>query len=631
MDFTSIKQQAKQEWQALVNSDQPLVLVGSATCGCSAGAVEVLQAIKNAAATNKISCNIVEVGCIGMCYVEPLVYIKKPSRKVGILYGEVTPAKAVELFTNDIVNDKPLSKYALGFIGEANSQEITDIPYLFTIPFMQPQVRRILRRCGFIDPTNINHYIANDGYSGLTKALTMSPIDIVQEIKASGLRGRGGAGFPTWRKWQFCIDAPGKQKYIVCNADEGDPGAYMNRSLLESDPHSILEGMLIAGYTLGAKIGYIYCRAEYPLALKRLRVAIRQAEKYGLLGDNILGSKFSLQIKIKEGAGAFVCGEETALIASIEGERGMPRSRPPFPAVAGLWGKPTIINNVETLSSVSHILQNSSSWFAEYGTASSKGTKTFALVGKVKRSGLVEVPLGITLKEMIYTIGGGVLADKKFKAVQTGGPSGGSLPIAKLDIQVDYDSLTQAGTIMGSGGMVVMDEDDCMVEVARYFLDFTQKESCGKCVPCRLGTKQMLDILERIVKGKGQPQDIELLQELCQTVAKGSLCGLGQTAANPVLTTLRYFPKEYQQHVFAKSCTACSCSALLHYEVLPDKCIGCQKCNKVCPTQAISGDRKKSQIIAQDKCIKCNACLEACPLKIKAIAKFPGSAAELPH
>ncbi len=559
MNFNDVRHRAKEEWKALQRSTRPLILVGTATCGRSAGASEVVETFQQESQNRRLDCNIIEVGCLGLCYAEPIVCITKPSRP-AICYGNITPERAVELIEGYLIKDNPLPDYALGTIGDGS---IEGIPQLFQTSVFKPQVRRTLRNCGFIDPTNMNHYLAKGGYSGLIKALNMSPEQIIDEMKRSGLRGRGGAGFPTWRKWQFCKQAKGEEKYLICNADEGDPGAFMNRSLLEGDPHSLLEGMLIAGYAIGAKEGYIYCRAEYPLALERLRVALKQAEEYGLLGDNILGSGFGLHIKVKEGAGAFVCGEETALIASIEGKRGMPRPRPPFPATSGLWGKPTIINNVETLACVALILQNGADWFAQYGTEKSKGTKTFALVGKVKHTGLVEVPLGITLKQMIYEIGGGTLEDKRFKAVQTGGPSGGCIPTHLLDTPVDYDSLEAAGTIMGSGGMVVMDEDTCMVDFARYFLDFVQKESCGACVPGRLGTKQMLEILTDITQGKGKPEDIDLLVELAEAVKTGSLCGLGQTAPNPVLTTIRYFRDEYEAHIKYKRCPAVVCKEII--------------------------------------------------------------------
>ena len=559
MNFDDLRHRAKEEWEALYGSQRPLILVGTATCGRSAGSLGVLETFQQESRNRALDCNIIEVGCIGLCYAEPIVCITKPSRP-GICYGHVTPERAMELIEGYLINDDILADYALGTIGDGSVKEI---PRLFDTPMFKPQVRRVLRNCGFIDPADINHYLAHNGYSGLIKAFNIGPEQIIDEIKKSGLRGRGGAGFPTWQKWQFCKEAKGEKKYLICNADEGDPGAFMNRSLLEGDPHSLLEGMLISGYAIGAREGYIYCRAEYPLALERLRVALKQAEEYELLGDNILGSGFSFHIKIKEGAGAFVCGEETALIASIEGKRGMPRPRPPFPAISGLWEKPTVINNVETLVCVALILQNGAGWFAQYGTEKSKGTKTFALVGKVKHTGLVEVPLGITLKQIIYEVGGGVLENKRFKAVQTGGPSGGCIPQNLLDIPVDYDSLKAAGTIMGSGGMVVMDENTCMVDIARYFLDFTQKESCGECVPCRLGTKQMLEILEDITKGKGKAADIDLLLELAEAVKMGSLCGLGQTASNPVLTTIRYFRDEYEAHVKYKRCPAVVCKEII--------------------------------------------------------------------
>lgn len=536
-----------------------VISVGTATCGRSAGSLQVLKTFRRQLKRRRLNVEIIEVGCIGLCYAEPIVCITKPSQPT-ICYGNITSKKAKELIKRYVAGNDVVSDYALGSIG---SERLGGIPKLFETPVFKHQIRRTLKNCGFIDPTNLDHYLNKSGYSGLKKALHVSSGDVIGEVKKSGLRGRGGAGFPTWRKWQFCKDAKAEKKYLICNADEGDPGAFMNRSLIEGDPHSLLEGMLIAGYAIGAREGYIYCRAEYPLALERLHLAISQAKNKGFLGKNIMGSDFSFHIRIKEGAGAFVCGEETALIASLEGDRGMPQPRPPFPAISGLWKSPTIINNVETLASVALILQNGAKWFAQYGTEESKGTKTFALVGKVKCPGLVEVPLGITLKEMIYDIGGGVLDNKRLKAVQTGGPSGGCIPSYKLDIPVDYDSLKEAGTIMGSGGMVVMDEDTCMVDFARYFLDFAQKESCGKCIPCRLGTKQMLTILEDITNGKGSPEDIDLLVELGEFVKKSSLCGLGQTAANPVLTTIRYFRDEYEAHIRRKRCPAAVCKEII--------------------------------------------------------------------
>jgi NADH-quinone oxidoreductase subunit F len=528
---------------------------------------------------------------------------------------------AKRLVESYIINDDPLADYALGTTGDGS---IEAIPRLADLPVLKSQVRRVLRNCGFIDPTNINHYIANGGYSGFRRALRMRPEQIITELEKSGLRGRGGAGFPTWRKWQLCMEAKDEEKYVICNADEGDPGAFMNRSLIEGEPHSVLEGMLIAGYTIGAKEGYIYCRAEYPLALERLKIALKQIEEYGLLGDNILESNFSFCIKIMEGAGAFVCGEETALIASIEGRRGMPRPRPPFPATSGLWGKPTIINNVETLANVALILQKGADWFAQHGTEKSKGTKTFALAGKVKCTGLIEVPLGITLRQIIYEIGGGIFKDKTFKAIQIGGPSGGCLPTSLLDAAVDYESLTAAGSIMGSGGMVVMDEDTCMVDIARYFLDFTQKESCGECVPCRLGTKQMLDILEDITQGRGKAKDIELLVEIGESVKKGSLCGLGQTAPNPVLTTIRYFREEYEAHIHEKECPARVCKSLISYHILPEKCKACMICLRECPAEAIIGGKKQIHVIDQSKCIRCGVCISVCPERFSAVECIPG-------
>ncbi len=626
MTFDEIKIRAIAEWQALEHSDKPLILVGAASCGRAAGALSVLEAINAKLAQHNIQAIIAQVGCSGTCYIEPLVTIAKPGRP-HIYYGNLTPELAAQLIEDYIINDNPRPDLALGTIGDSS---VKDIPKLFELPMLKPQVRVALRNCGLIDPENINHYIAHGGYSGLTRALGMAPEAVIEEIKKSGLRGRGGAGFPTGLKWEFCRNAPGTIKYIICNADEGDPGAFMDRSLLEGDPHAVLEGMLIGAYAIGATEGYIYIRAEYPLAIERLKLALRQMAEHRLVDDNILDSDFSFHIKIKQGAGAFVCGEETALIASIEGKRGMPRSRPPFPAQAGLWGKPTNINNVETWGNVSAILQKGADWYASYGSEKSKGTKTFALAGKINRTGLIEVPMGIPLQEIIYGIGGGIPTDKRFKAVQTGGPSGGCLPASHLDLPVDYESLTEAGSIMGSGGMVVMDEDTCMVDVARYFLSFTQSESCGKCVPCRLGTKQMLDILEAICNGKGEPGNIDQLLKLSEEIKAGSLCGLGQTAPNPVLTTIRYFRDEYEEHINERRCPALACTELVSYYILPDKCEGCGICLRDCPAEAISGGKRLVHIIDQDKCTKCGTCLDVCPTRFGAVVKVSGEKVEVP-
>ncbi len=620
MKYQDMYRLARARWDALQDSDKPMIVVGTATCGRSAGALEVLETFQKELRNRRIEASILETGCMGLCFAEPLVTIVKPSMP-GVYYPRVTSEDVPTLVEGFLVNDDPLCDRALGTVGEGS---IDGIPALSSTPVFRHQVRRILRRCGLIDPTNIDHYIANGGYSGLAKALELSPAGVIEELKNSGLRGRGGAGFPTWRKWQFCLSADGDQRYIICNADEGDPGAFMNRSLLEGDPHSVLEGMLIAGYTLGASEGFIYCRAEYPLALARLAHALRQLEAHGLSGDNILGSSVSFRIHIKEGAGAFVCGEETALIASIEGSRGMPRGRPPFPAVSGLWGKPTVINNVETLASVALVLQNGSDWFAEYGTSKSTGTKVFALAGTINHTGLIEVPLGTTLEQIIYEIGGGIPNKRQFKAVQTGGPSGGCLPRSLLDIPIDYDSLAEAGSIMGSGGLVVMDEDNCMVDVARFFLEFAQKESCGKCVPCRLGTTQMLKILEDIAEGKGKPEDIDLLVTLAEAVKLGALCGLGQTAPNPVLTTIRYFREEYEAHITATRCPAKVCKSLISYRILSDKCKGCGLCLKACPVDAITGGRKQVHVIDHSQCINCGMCFESCPPKFGAVECVSG-------
>ncbi len=624
MTFAEIRNKAIAEWTALEKSNKPRIILGSATCGRAAGAYPVLDAINATLAKHNIDATLMQVGCIGLCYAEPLVDIVKPG-KPRICYGNITPESISQIIEDYLVKDNPRPDLALGTIGEG---AVEGIPKLFELPMLKPQVRIVLRNCGIIDPQNINHYIARGGYSGLVKAFSLKPEEVIAEIKKSGLRGRGGAGFPTGLKWEFCRNSPDKTKYIICNADEGDPGAFMNRSLLEGDPHAALEGMIIGAYAMGANQAYIYCRAEKPLAIERLELALQQVKEYGFVGENILGSGFNLNIELRKGAGAFVCGEETALMASIEGQRGMPRPRPPFPAQSGLWGKPTNINNVETWANVAAILQRGADWYAGYGTEKSKGTKTFALAGKINRTGLIEVPLGITLQEIIYGIGGGIPNDKKFKAVQTGGPSGGCIPANLLNLPVDYESLTQAGAIMGSGGMVVMDEDTCMVDIARYFLSFTQSESCGKCVPCRVGTRRMLDILQDICKGNSR--DITLLQEMCAAIKGASLCGLGQTAPNPVLTTLRYFRDEYEAHTRDKRCPALSCVDLVSYYILPDKCQGCGICLRNCPSQAIVGGKRMVHVVDQSKCIKCGTCLEVCPARFSAITKVSGETLEIP-
>ncbi len=587
----------------------PIIYLGTASCGRAAGAMEVLRSAQKTLKEKRLKAKILQVGCIGPCYLEPLMDIQMPGRP-RISYANVTPEKAKKIIESYLIKGDPQAQFAVGHFGDENFEFTNGIPRFFDLPMLKPQVRVVLRNCGFIDPEEIDHYLANHGYSGVMKAFRIGPKKVIAEVKEAGVRGRGGAGFPAYKKWEICRNSPGERKYLICNADEGDPGAFMNRSLLEGDPHSVLEGMLIAAYAIGASQGCIYIRAEYPLAIRRLKKAITQMKDYGFLGKNIQNSGFDFDIAIKEGAGAFVCGEETALIASVEGKRGMPRSRPPFPAVAGLHGMPTIINNVETLGTLPNIMRNGASWYRQYGTQGNFGTKTFSLVGKVRRSGLIEVPLGMTLREIIFDIGGG--SSKPFKAVQTGGPSGGCLSREFLDTPIDYESLSAAGSIMGSGGLIVMDEDTCVVDVAHYFLDFTQKESCGKCSPCRVGSRHMVEILERIIKGQGQADDLTKLETLGQTVKRGSLCGLGQTAPNPVLTTLRYFRPEYLMHVTEKHCPAAVCRELIEYRVIPEKCTGCQRCVSVCPTGAITGPRAEPHNLDPSKCIKCRACYEIC-------------------
>ena len=606
-NFYKIQEKAIEEWQVLQNSPEPVIYIGMGSCGLASGAGEVWNSVRRTIKKNNLKAQLLKVGCIGPCYLEPFLDIQKPGLP-RMSFNNVDVSKASKLISEYIIGGETKLK-PLGHLGE-NKEEFEGVKSFWNQPMLKNQVRIVLKNCGIIDPENINHYIARGGFKGLLKSFDIGPEGVIEEIKTSGLRGRGGAGFPTYKKWQFCRDAEGSPKYLICNADEGDPGAFMNRSLMEGDPYALLEGMLIAAYAIGTNHGYIYIRAEYPLAIERLKIAIQKMHKLGLIGKNILNTGFNFDIKIKEGAGAFVCGEETALIASIEGQRGMPRSRPPFPAVSGLNGNPTNINNVETLGTIPNILREGGKWYSGFGTEKSKGTKTFALVGKVRRTGLIEVPMGTTLREIIFDIGGGTL--KPFKAVQTGGPSGGCLSEEFLDLPVDYESLVSAGSIMGSGGLIVMDEGTCMVDVAKYFLNFTSQESCGKCTPCRIGTHKMVEILEKITKGEAETRDIEILEGLTSTVKNGSLCGLGQTAPNPVLTTLKYFKDEYLAHVEEKRCPAAVCRDLVEYRVIKEKCTGCQRCVSVCPTGAITGPRSEPHNLDPEKCIKCRACYEIC-------------------
>ncbi len=594
-------------------SSELCLIVSSGTCGQAKGSLAVIDALEKSLKKHNLDkkVDIRITGCHGFCQVEPIVIVNPKN----IFYQSVKPEDAKEIVSETIINKKVIDR--LLYVDPKTGKKIK---HEKDIPFYQKQVRALLANNVLIDPTKIEDYIGIKGYAALCEVLkTMKAEEVIYEVKKSGLRGRGGAGFPTGLKWEFCRKAKGDVKYIVCNADEGDPGAYMNRSLLEGNPHSVLEGMLIGAYAIGSSEGFIYVRHEYPLAVKNVKIAITQMEEYGLLGKGILGTDFNFDIEVITGAGAFVCGEETALIASIEGKKGEPRQRPPFPAQKGIWRKPTNINNVETWANIPLIINKGAEWFSEIGTAKSKGTKIFSLVGKINNTGLVEVPMGITLREMVYDIGGGIPNDKKFKAVQTGGPSGGCIPEEFLDTTVDYESLEALGSIMGSGGMVVMDEDTCMVDTAKYFLEFLQEESCGKCLTCREGIERLLEILNRITEGTGKEQDIELLKELGELVKDTSMCGLGQTAPNPLLSTIKYFKDEYMAHIRDKKCTAGICRALVEYFIIADKCTGCGACMKVCPEEAILGEKKKSYIIDQSKCIKCGICFETC--KFDAVVK----------
>ena len=589
------------------------IIVSSGTCGQARGSLGVIdalqKAIKKHGLEKKVDMKI--TGCHGFCQAEPIVIIH-PKR---IFYQKVGPEDADEIISKTIINDQLIDK--LLYVDPKTNKKMKYEKY---IPFYKEQCQNLMKNNVLVDPTKIEDYIGTGGYLAICKALKeMAPREVIEVIKASGLRGRGGAGFPTGLKWSFCENAKANEKYIVCNADEGDPGAYMNRSLLEGNPHFILEGMLIGAYAIGATEGFIYVRHEYPLAIKNVKIAIGQMRKYGLLGKKILGKDFSFDLNVVEGAGAFVCGEETAIIASIEGEKGEPKQRPPFPAEKGLWRKPTNINNVETWANVPLIIKKGADWYSKIGTESSKGTKIFSLVGKINNTGLVEVPMGNKLHHMIYEIGGGIPKGKEFKAVQTGGPSGGCIPKEFLDTPIDFESLNKLGSIMGSGGMVVMDEDTCMVDVARYFLEFLQDESCGKCLTCREGIERMLEIVTDITEGKGKDEDIETLTQLGELVNNVSMCGLGQTAPNPLLSTIKYFKDEYQAHIIDKKCPAGVCRALISFSIIKDNCTGCGACKKACPQEAISGKKKKLHVIDQSKCIKCSICFETC--KFDAILK----------
>jgi len=576
---------------------------GCVSSGCQAVATALLDELEKLHLTGEV--RVVETGCMGPCDLGPVLIVYPE----GVFYQKLTPEGARLIAREHLLKGRIVDSLTYRKPGTAEP-----LPNHQDIDFFKRQTRIALRNTGLIDPLRVEEYIARDGYFALARVLTsMKPEDVIETIKRSGLRGRGGGGFPTGQKWELAARAADYPKYVVCNADEGDPGAFMDRSILEGDPHSVLEGMAIAAYAIGAKRGYIYIRAEYPLAVERVSHAIRQAREYGLLGKNLFGTGFDFDVEIRVGAGAFVCGEETALLASIEGRRGEPRPRPPFPAQAGLWGKPTVINNVETLANIPPIILNGAEWFSAIGTEKSKGTKVFALAGKVVNTGLVEVPMGTTLAEIIYELGGGIPNGKKFKAAQTGGPSGGCIPAQYLDTPVDYESLTQLGTIMGSGGLIIMDESTCMVDLARFFLEFVQHESCGKCTPCRIGTKRMLEIVQRITRGEGREGDLELLEELALQIKNSALCGLGQTAPNPVLSTLRYFREEYEAHIREKKCPAGVCQALIKYQVLPEKCTACGKCQRACPVGAISGKGREIRFIESDRCVKCGECSAACP------------------
>ena len=594
-DLSSIKERILAD--VLEPAEKTRVLVGLATCGIASGAAPVMDKFKALAEGND-KVFVSQTGCVGICQYEPVVEVITPDKK-KTLYVKVTPEKAEQIYNEHVLGGKPVESMVVGTVLPSGSEEVA--MSLEETVFLKKQTRVALRNCGHIDPEEIDQYIATDGYQALNKVLTtMSPDDVIQTMLDSGLRGRGGAGFPTGLKWKFASGNRGNvQKYVCCNADEGDPGAFMDRSVLEGDPHAVLEAMAIAGYAIGASMGYIYVRAEYPLAITRLRIAIEQAKEKGVLGDNIFGTDFSFDIDLRLGSGAFVCGEETALMTSIEGNRGEPRPRPPFPAVKGLFQKPTILNNVETWANIPRIIMKGADWFSGMGTEKSKGTKVFCLGGKINNTGLVEIEMGTTLREVIEEIGGGIPNGKAFKAAQTGGPSGGCISTVNYDVPIDYDNLISIGSMMGSGGLIVMDEDNCMVDIAKFFLDFTVDESCGKCTPCRIGTKRLYEIMEKITKGEANMKDLEHLDELAHYIKEDALCGLGQTAPNPVLSTLRYFHDEYEAHIKQRKCPAGVCKELLHYNINPHKCVGCGLCKSKCPADAIIGMLRKPHVITR--------------------------------
>jgi len=616
--FDELYQKAESSWNKLHDESASYVLLGAATCGISAGANEVNKAFVEAFSKHGLEVPVIKVGCMGHCYAEPMVVVKRPGWP-GMVYHRLVPITANNLVRLFFTEDDP---YLDVFLGATEENEMM-LPTLSDLPRYGKEERKLLRNCGLIDPLDLGHAIATGAYGGLVRALEMGPEKTLASIRDSGLRGLGGAGFPTHRKWEVLAGSEDGERYLIMNGDEGDPGAFMDRTILESDPHAVIEGMLIAAVATGARRGYAYVRAEYPKAVETLRIAIAKAREAGLLGDDVLGSGLAFDLELVRGAGAFVCGEETALIESVEGRRGMPRVRPPYPVEHGLFNKPTAVNNVKTLAGAALVMREGPEAFAKVGNGASRGTAVFALAGKIANPGLVEVPLGTTLREVVFDIGGGIPGGKSFKAVQIGGPSGGCLPESLLDTRIDFDSLRDAGAIMGSGGMVVLDGDNCMVDAARYFLDFTQRESCGKCTFCRIGTRQMLEIMDRIVAGEGEERDPELLVELAEDVKAGSLCNLGRTAPNPVLTTLRYFRHEYEAHIRDKTCPAKVCKALTSYYIDPDKCArGCDACVGSCPPEAIYTTKRRVKAVDQSLCVKCDSCMNACPPEYDAVVKI---------